>query len=139
MPKTIKLKMVVTTTIMAALETRSISPALPEVGQSTNAFFVNVTKCKVTAAAALLYPFLTHRHINRLLVYCPTIEIQFPRNWFLKDTSRWVSYRFRQYLSPFRPSRMRSGDEGMGSDRHISYSNQSSYFCLCVLPALLSP
>lgn len=74
--------MVVTTTMMAALETSSISPVLLEVGQSTNAFFVNVTKCEATAAAALLHPFLTHRHINRRFVYCPTIEIQFPRNWF---------------------------------------------------------
>lgn len=86
MTERIKLKRVVTTTIMAALETSSISPALLEVGQSTNAFFVNVTKCKATAAAALLYPFPTHGHTNRLLVYCSTVEIQFPRNWFRKDT-----------------------------------------------------
>lgn len=59
-----------TTTIMAALETSSIIPALLEVGQSPNAFFVNVTKCKATASAALLYPFPTHSHINLLLIYC---------------------------------------------------------------------
>lgn len=38
----------------------------------------------------------------------------------------------------FRPSWMRCGEEGMGSDGHISYSNQSSDFCLCVLTALPS-
>lgn len=43
-----------TVTIMAALETRNIILPLLEVGQSRNAFFVNVTKCKATAAAALL-------------------------------------------------------------------------------------
>lgn len=59
-----------TTTIMAALETSSIITALLEVGQSRNAFFVDVTKCKATAAAALLYPFPTHIPINLLLIYC---------------------------------------------------------------------
>lgn len=59
-----------TTAIMAALETSSIIAALFEVGQSPNAFFVDVTKCKATAAAALLYPFPTHSHINLLLIYC---------------------------------------------------------------------
>lgn len=66
----IKLTKMVTTTIMAVLQTSSTIPARLEVGQSTNAFFVNVTKCKATAAAAaLLYPFPTHNHIN-LLIYC---------------------------------------------------------------------
>lgn len=43
---------------MAALETSSARPALLEVGQNPNAFFVNVTKCEATAAAvtALLCP-----------------------------------------------------------------------------------
>lgn len=65
-----KLTRVMTATIMAALETSSIILALLEVGQSLNAFFVNVTKCKATAAAALLYPFPTHSHINLPLIYC---------------------------------------------------------------------
>lgn len=73
----------VTRAIMAALETSSITPL--EVGQSLNAFFVNVTECKAPAAAASFYPFPTYSHINRLLIYCPRIEIQFPRNWFQKD------------------------------------------------------
>lgn len=59
-----------TTAIMLALETSSISRSLLEVGQSPNAVFVNVTKCKATATAALLYPFPTHSHINFLLIYC---------------------------------------------------------------------
>lgn len=33
---------------------------------------------------------------------------------------------------------MRSGEKGMGSDGHISSLNQSSYFCLSFLTALLS-
>lgn len=61
---------------MAALETSSIIPALLEVGQSPNAFFVNVTKCKATATAALLYPFPTHSHIN-LLLHLPLTRLKF--------------------------------------------------------------
>lgn len=73
----------VTRAIMAALETSSVT--LLEVGQSPNAFFVNVTKCKAPGAAASFYPFPTYSHIKRLLIYCSRIEIQFPRNWFRKD------------------------------------------------------
>lgn len=49
----IKLTMM-TVTIMAVLETSNIILFVLKVGQSPNAFFVNVTKCKATAAAALL-------------------------------------------------------------------------------------
>lgn len=65
-----KLTRVMIATIMAALQTGSIIPALLEVGQSLNAFFVNVTKCKASASAALLYPFPTYSHINLPLIYC---------------------------------------------------------------------
>lgn len=46
-----------TATTVAVLESGSIIQAPLEVGHSPNAFFVNVTKCKATATAALLYPF----------------------------------------------------------------------------------
>lgn len=47
-----------TTAIMLALETRSIILSPLEVGQSPNAFFVDVTKCKAAATALPCYtPF----------------------------------------------------------------------------------
>lgn len=124
---------------MAALETSSIIPVLLEVGQSPNAFFVNVTKCKPTAAAALLYPFShaqPHKSPPHLLF--TRLKSNSPGNGFQKDTSGPASYRFRQYPSPFRPGWMRSGEKGMGSGCNISSLNQSSYFCLSFLTALLS-
>lgn len=124
---------------MAALETSSIIPVLLEVGQSPNAFFVNVTKCKPTAAAALLYPF-SHAQPHKSPPHLLFTRLKFdsPGNGFQKDTSGPASYRFRQYPSPFRPGWMRSGEKGMGSGCNISSLNQSSYFCLSFLTALLS-
>lgn len=58
----------VTKTIRTALEASCIILGLLEMGQSLNAFIVNVTKCKATAAV-LLQPFPTHGHINLLLIY----------------------------------------------------------------------
>lgn len=52
MAVTARIKLERTATIMAALETSSASPGLLEVGQSPNAVFVNVTKCKATGATA---------------------------------------------------------------------------------------
>lgn len=53
-----KMKGTATPTITAALVQR-----LREVGQSPNAFFVNVTKCEAGAAAATsLYPLFSHAH-----------------------------------------------------------------------------
>lgn len=65
-----------TVTIMAVLGT-SIILSLLEMGQTPNACFVNVTKCKATAAAALLYPFPTHSHIN-LLIYGTRLKFNSP-------------------------------------------------------------
>lgn len=141
MTKTVRVKLtrMMKTTIMAALETRSIIPVLLEVGQSPNAFFVNVTKCKATAAAALLYSF-SHAQPHKSPPHLLFTRLKFnsPGNGFQKDTSGPASYRFRQYPSPFRPGWMRSGEKGMGSGCNISSLNQSSYFCLSFLTALLS-
>lgn len=64
-----------TATITAALVQR-----LLEVGQSPNAFFVNVTKCEA-AAAASLYPLFSHAQTHKSPPHLPrgSIEIQFPQ------------------------------------------------------------
>lgn len=88
----IKLTRMLTVTIMVPLETRNIILPLLEVGQSPNAVFVNVTKCKATAAAAaLLQPFPTQSHINLLFIYCSPDWNSIPQKLVLK------TYRFGQY------------------------------------------
>lgn len=92
---------------MAALETSSATSAPLEVGQSPNAFFVNVTQCKATAAAAaaLLCPVPTHSHINCLLICCSTSKNSIPWEPLPKKKKRRsetgelsVQAEARQYL-----------------------------------------
>lgn len=71
-----KMKGTATATITAALVQRPL-----EVGQSPNAFFVNVTKCEASAAAASLYPLFSHAqtHKSPPHLLLGSIEIQFPQ------------------------------------------------------------
>lgn len=95
MAATARIKLERTGTIMAALETSSVRPALLEVGQSPNAFFVNVTKCKATATTDLLCPIPTHSHINCLLICCSTNKNSIPQKLLPNDGLGSVP----QYLS----------------------------------------
>lgn len=104
MALTVRIKLQRTATIMAALETSSARPALLEVGQNPNAFFVNVTKCEATAAtaaAALLCPVPTHSHINCLLICCSTSKNSIPRELLPQDTLHPANYRFSRRPSIF--------------------------------------
>lgn len=124
MAATARIKLERTATIMAALETSSVRPAL-EVGQSPNAFFVNVTKCKATATTDLLCPIPTHSHINCLLICCPTNKNSIPQKLLPNDGLGGVP----QYLSRTK------WDQGKGN--RVAWGgwhwdlNWSSNFCLC--------
>lgn len=110
---------------MAALETSSVRPALLEVGQSPNAFFVNVTKCKATATTDLLCPIPTHSHINCLLICCSTNKNSIPQKLLPNDGLGSVP----QYLSRTK------WDQGKGNrvvrGGQSWYLNWSLRFCLC--------
>lgn len=118
---------------MAALGTSNIILFVPKVGQSPNAAFVNVTKCKAMAAAALLWPFPTQTHINLLLIYCSTNWNSIPQKLVLKRHFRTDKLSVQAVPSLFKLSRIRSGGErewGQASIFHL-YTKAYTVFLSC--------